>query len=121
MEGISQLIRTIKLVKKALNPSLELMGVLLTMFDKRNKLSFLVADDVRAFFGEQVFNTFIPRNVRISEAPSHGKPVLLYDTACAGSVAYMHLAAEILRKGDGPTSGTKVSAQTVSEGIQAAA
>lgn len=97
MEGVSQLLRTVKIVKKALNPTLELMGVLLTMFDKRNRLSSLVADDVRAHFGDSVFTTVIPRNVRVSEAPSHGKPVLLYDTTCNGSVAYMRLAAEILR------------------------
>lgn len=97
MEGISQLFRTIELVKRSLNPSLELMGVLLTMYDRRNNLSGLVEADVREHLGKKVFNTVIPRNVRVSEAPSHGKPVLLYDVNCPGSRAYMSLAAEILK------------------------
>jgi chromosome partitioning protein len=97
LEGLSQLFRTIELVKKSLNGKLKLMGVLLTMFDKRNKLSTLVEDDVRAYLGGKVFQTIIPRNVRVSEAPSHGKPVLVYDMHCPGSRAYISLAAEILK------------------------
>ena len=96
LEGLSHLVRTIDRVKKSLNPSLDLQGVVLTMFDKRNNLCDLVASDVRGYFGEKVYNTTIPRNVRISEAPSHGKPVLLYDWRCAGSQAYIHLASEVL-------------------------
>jgi chromosome partitioning protein len=96
MEGLSQLFQTIELVKKNLNPNLELRGILLTMFDSRNKLSTLVEQDVRRHLGSKVFTTVIPRNVRVSEAPSFGRPVLLYDVKCAGSKAYMRLAAEIM-------------------------
>lgn len=96
LEGITQLLRTIERVKKAFNPALEIEGVALTMFDKRNSLSDTVAADVRNFFGDKVFETVIPRNVRVSEAPSHGKPVLVYDLRCPGSQAYMHLAREVL-------------------------
>ncbi len=98
LEGLSQLVRTIERVKRAFNPTLEIQGIVLTMFDTRNKLSSLVAEDVRAYFGDKVYDTVIPRNVRISEAPSHGKPVLLYDYQCSGSRAYMHLAGEVLRR-----------------------
>ncbi len=98
LEGLSQLVRTIERVKRAFNPTLEIQGIVLTMFDTRNKLSSLVADDVRAYFGDKVYDTVIPRNVRISEAPSHGKPVLLYDYQCSGSRAYMHLVGEVLRR-----------------------
>jgi chromosome partitioning protein len=85
-------------VRRALNPSLEIQGVLLTMFDKRNNLSDSVASDVREHFGEKVFETVIPRNVRVSEAPSYGKPVLLYDLKCTGSQAYLKLASEIIQR-----------------------
>lgn len=98
LEGLSHLIRTIERVKRHLNPALEIQGVVLTMFDKRNNLSDLVAADVRDHFGTKVYETVIPRNVRISEAPSHGKPVLLYDFRCAGAQAYIHLAGEVLRR-----------------------
>ncbi len=98
LEGLSQLTRTIERVRRALNPRLELQGIVLTMFDSRNNLSALVADDVRSYFGEKVYRTVIPRNVRVSEAPSHGKPVLLYDIRCPGSQAYIHLAGEMLRR-----------------------
>jgi len=102
LEGLSQLVRTIERVQKVLNPRLELHGIVLTMYDSRNNLSALVADDVRQFFGEKVYRTMIPRNVRLSEAPSHGKPVLLYDMRCPGSQAYIHLAGEMLRRLEHP-------------------
>ncbi|HEX3501623.1 MAG TPA: ParA family protein [Stellaceae bacterium] len=98
LEGLSHLVRTVERVKRSLNPSLEIQGVVLTMFDKRNNLSDLVAADVRGHFGDKVYDTVIPRNVRISEAPSHGKPVLLYDFRSAGAQAYIHLASEVLRR-----------------------
>jgi len=98
LEGISGLVRTIDMVRRALNPTLELQGIVLTMFDRRNNLSELVAADARGFFGSKVYDTVIPRNIRISEAPSHGKPVLLYDFRSAGAQAYIHLAGELLRR-----------------------
>jgi chromosome partitioning protein len=98
LEGLSHLVRTIERVKRTLNPALDIHGVVLTMFDKRNNLSDMVAADVRGFFGDKVFDTVIPRNVKVSEAPSHGKPVLLYDMRCPGSQAYIHLAGEVLRR-----------------------
>jgi len=101
LEGLSQLMRTIERVQRALNPRLDLQGVLLTMYDQRNNLSDQVAADVRRHFGARVFDTMIPRNVRIAEAPSHGKPVLIYDHGCAGAQAYIRLAAEVLRRSTG--------------------
>ena len=98
LEGLSHLVRTIKRVKRALNPELEIQGIVLTMYDRRNNLCDQVAQDVRAHMGEAVYETIIPRNVRVSEAPSHGKPVLIYDMNCAGSRAYIRLAREILRR-----------------------
>jgi chromosome partitioning protein len=98
LEGLSQLMRTIERVQRALNPRLELQGVLLTMYDGRNNLSESVALDVRGHLGAKVFDTVIPRNVRVSEAPSFGKPVLIYDHRCAGAQAYINLAGEILRR-----------------------
>ena len=98
LEGLSHLIRTIERVKRHLNPKLEIQGIVLTMFDRRNNLCDMVARDVRAYMGEAVYETVIPRNVRVSEAPSHGKPVLLYDLRCAGSQAYIRLAREVLRR-----------------------
>lgn len=98
LEGIAQFVRTVQLVQQRLNPRLRLQGIVLTMFDRRNSLSNLVAADARSFFGAQVYDTVIPRNVRISEAPSHGKPVLLYDFRSAGAQAYVSLAAEVLRR-----------------------
>lgn len=98
LEGISGLVRTIEAVRRALNPRLELEGILLTMFDRRNNLSELVAADARSFFGAQVYDTVIPRNIRVSEAPSHGKPVLLYDFRSPGAQAYIQLAGELRRR-----------------------
>jgi chromosome partitioning protein len=98
LEGISLLMHTIDAVKRRLNPALRLEGIVLTMHDRRNNLSDLVAADARGFFGEQVFETVVPRNVRVSEAPSHGKPVLLYDFRSPGAQAYVRLAAELLRR-----------------------
>lgn len=98
LEGLSHLVRTIERVKRAFNPRLEIQGLVLTMFDKRNSLCDLVASDVRQHFGDKVYQTVIPRNVRVSEAPSYGKPVLLYDFKCAGSQAYIHLASEVIRR-----------------------
>ena len=98
LEGLSQLLRTIERVRRALNPGLEFMGVVLTMYDRRNSLSELVAADVRGHFGEKVYETMIPRNVRLSEAPSFGKPALLYDEHCAGAQAYLRLAREMLER-----------------------
>jgi len=98
LEGISHLVKTIERVRRAFNPGLEIQGIVLTMFDRRNNLSAMVASDVRDFFGDKVYETVIPRNVRVSEAPSHGRPVLIYDMRCAGSQAYLHLAGEVLRR-----------------------
>jgi chromosome partitioning protein len=98
LEGISHLLRTVERVRQTLNPTLEIQGIVLTMFDTRNRLSDMVASDVRAHFGDKVYDTVIPRNVRVSEAPSHGRPVLIYDINCAGSRAYLHLAGEVLRR-----------------------
>jgi len=98
LEGLTQLMRTIELVRSSLNPDLEIEGVVLTMHDRRNRLSDQVADDVRDYFGEKVFETVIPRNVRVSEAPSFGKPAIVYDYECAGSRAYLRMARELLRR-----------------------
>lgn len=98
LEGLSHLLRTINLVKKRLNPTLDIHGIVLTMYDRRNKLTEQVETDVRNYLGEAVYKTVIPRNVRLSEAPSHGKPAIIYDTNCQGSLAYLHLAREVLAK-----------------------
>jgi chromosome partitioning protein len=90
--------RTVDLVRGSLNPTLEIQGVVLTMYDKRNSLSDQVAQDVRSHFGDKVYETVIPRNVRVSEAPSFGKPVLIYDLKCAGSQAYLKLAKEVVAR-----------------------
>ena len=102
LEGLSQLMRTIELVRARLNPKLELEGILLTMYDRRNNLSDLVADDARSFFGGKVYTTVIPRNIRISEAPSHGKPVISYDHRSPGAQAYVKLATEFLQRHAAP-------------------
>ena len=101
LEGLSQLVKTVERVRDAFNRSLGIQGIVLTMYDGRNNLSALVADDVRSYFGKVVYNTQIPRNVRVSEAPSHGRPVLLYDFQCSGAQAYVHLAGEVLRREEG--------------------
>lgn len=98
LEGLSHLIRTIERVRKAFNPALDMQGIVLTMYDRRNNLSDMVARDVRQHLGAKVYETVIPRNVRVSEAPSHGKPVLVYDLASSGAQAYVHLASEMLKR-----------------------
>jgi chromosome partitioning protein len=105
LEGLSQLLRTIERVRVNLNPALEIQGVILTMFDKRNNLSDEVASDVRAHLGDKVYQTVIPRNVRISEAPSHGLPALVYDLRCPGSQAYIKLAGELIQRERARLSG----------------
>jgi chromosome partitioning protein len=98
LEGLSQLLSTVEQVRKSLNPRLTIHGVVLTMFDARNSLALQVVADVREFMGDKVYDTVIPRNVRVSEAPSHGKPVLLYDLKCLGSQAYLKLASEVIQR-----------------------
>ncbi|MSO96974.1 MAG: ParA family protein [Rhodospirillaceae bacterium] len=98
LEGISHLVRTIERIRKGYNPTLEIQGIVLTMVDKRNNLSEMVENDVRSYFGDKVYTTVIPRNVRISEAPSHGKPILLYDFQSKGAQAYLNLAGEVLKR-----------------------
>ncbi len=98
LEGLTQLMKTVELVRSNLNPRLEIQGIVLTMFDSRNNLCSQVADDVRAHLGDKVYKTVIPRNVRVSEAPSYGKPAIVYDFKCAGSRAYLKLAGEMIRR-----------------------
>ena len=98
LEGLSQLLKTVEQVRATLNPTLSIHGIVLTMYDARNNLSGQVVADVRGFMGEKVYQTIIPRNVRVSEAPSYGKPVLVYDLKCVGSEAYLRLATEIIQR-----------------------
>ena len=98
LEGLTQLMRTIDMVRQSLNPALEIQGLVLTMYDRRNALSGQVANDVRSHFGDKVYDAVIPRNVRVSEAPSFGKPALIYDLKCAGSQAYLRLAREVVAR-----------------------
>lgn len=98
LEGLSHLLKTIELVRGALNPEISIQGIVLTMYDRRNKFTEQIEKDVRSYFGETVYETIIPRNVRMSEAPSHGKPALIYDMHCAGSRAYIKLAGELLKR-----------------------
>ncbi|MFZ3357989.1 MAG: ParA family protein [Xanthobacteraceae bacterium] len=98
LEGLSQLLKTVESVREQLNPNLTIHGIVLTMFDARNNLSGQVVADVREFMGTKVYDTIIPRNVRVSEAPSYGKPVLVYDLKCSGSEAYLRLATEIIQR-----------------------
>jgi chromosome partitioning protein len=99
LEGLSHLLSAIRLVQQGLNPTLQIEGVLLTMFDNRLNLSQQVLEETRRFFAERVYRTVIPRNVRLSEAPSFGKPVVVYDPTCAGSTSYMNLAKEVIDRG----------------------
>ena len=98
LEGLSQLMKTLELVKLNFNNKLTLQGIVLTMYDKRNKISEMVANDVKSHFKNKVYKSIIPRNVKISEAPSHGVPILIYDISCAGAQAYASLAAEIIEQ-----------------------
>lgn len=98
LEGLSQLLETVGQVRDTLNPTLDIQGIVMTMFDARNNLALQVVDDVRAHLGEKVYRTLIPRNVRVSEAPSYGKPAILYDLKCAGSQAYLQLASEVIQR-----------------------
>jgi chromosome partitioning protein len=98
LEGLSQLLETVDQVRRTVNPSLDIQGIVLTMFDARNNLAQQVVNDVRTHLGEKVYHTLIPRNVRVSEAPSYGKPAILYDLKCAGSQAYLQLASEVIQR-----------------------
>ena len=98
LEGLAQLLKTIEKVRENMNPTLHLEGIILTMFDSRNRLSEDVVNDAREHLGEKVFNTIIPRNVRLSEAPSHALPAIIYDQTCAGSLAYINLAKELINR-----------------------
>ena len=115
LEGLSQLLKTVELVKQNLNSTLEIEGVVVTMYDRRNNLCDMVAADVRRHFGDKVFDTVIPRNVRLSEAPSHGKPALLYDLRCSGSQAYIQLAGELLRRHQPPGAPHEAPGEAASE------
>ena len=99
LEGLAQLLKTLRAVKRSLNPTLRLAGILLTMYDMRNNISQQVADEIREHFKENVFDTVVPRNVRLSEAPSHGKPIILYDMSCKGAKSYVDLAKELIERG----------------------
>jgi chromosome partitioning protein len=98
LEGLSQLLETVDQVRRTVNPELDIQGIVLTMFDSRNNLAQQVVSDVREHLGDKVYHTLIPRNVRVSEAPSHGKPAILYDLKCAGSQAYLQLASEVIQR-----------------------
>jgi chromosome partitioning protein len=98
LEGLSQLLETVDQVRRSVNPGLDIQGIVLTMFDARNNLAQQVVNDVRTHLGEKVYHTLIPRNVRVSEAPSYGKPAILYDLKCAGSQAYLQLASEVIQR-----------------------
>lgn len=109
LEGLSHLVKTIERVKKHYNPNLGIHGVVLTMYDQRNNLSGMVASDVRKFFGDKVYKTVIPRNVRVSEAPSYGLPAIVYDMRCPGAQAYIHLASEVLKRERDMLRGSRVA------------
>ena len=98
LEGLSQLLETVNQVRQTVNPALDIQGIVLTMFDARNNLAQQVVSDVRSYLGDKVYHTLIPRNVRVSEAPSYGKPAILYDLKCAGSQAYLQLASEVIQR-----------------------
>ena len=120
LEGLTQLLRTVESVRSALNPDLVIHGIVLTMHDARNNLSNQVVEDVRANSKEKVYDTIIPRNVRVSEAPSYGKPVLVYDLKCAGSEAYLRLATEIIQREKELIARSALGAQTIKEPSQGA-
>jgi chromosome partitioning protein len=107
LEGLRSLLETIELIRERLNPDLAIEGLLLTMFDPRNKLCHQVADEIRQFFPEQVFDSIIPRNVRLSESPSHGLPVILYDPSCRGAQSYVELAKEITKSDKSTRSASR--------------
>lgn len=98
LEGLSQLLETVGQVRSTLNPNLDIQGIVMTMYDSRNNLAQQVVDDVRSYLGDKVYRTLIPRNVRVSEAPSYGKPAILYDLRCSGSQAYLKLASEVIQR-----------------------
>lgn len=119
MEGMSQLLRTIQLIQKRINPELELEGIVLTMYDRRNNLSKDVELEIKKHFPDKVFETVIPRNVKLSEAPSYGKPILLYDVTCPGAKAYMLLANEVLtayNKGNNLKKSSNITTDDISKG-----
>ena len=118
LEGLSHLVKTIERVKQHFNAKLDIHGVLLTMFDPRNRLSGAVADDVREFFGEKVYNTVIPRNVKLSEAPSYGLPAIVYDMKCPGAQAYIRLAGEIIRREKKLMDAAKIEASDSQDNTQ---
>lgn len=110
LEGLAHLTKTIERVRSSFNPNLQIHGVVLTMFDKRNRLSTMVSNDVRSYFGDKVYKTVIPRNVRVSEAPSYGLPAIVYDMRCAGSQAYIQLAKEVIKREKSLMSAQEVAA-----------
>lgn len=110
LEGLSHLLKTIKIVQSSYNKDLKIEGVVLTMYDRRNKLTENIEQDVRGYLGSMVYNTIIPRNVRVSEAPSHGKPTIIYDMHCAGSQAYIALAKEMMKRNRKQKQQTKMAA-----------
>ena len=110
LEGLAHLSKTIERVKNTFNPNLDIHGVVLTMYDTRNRLSGMVADDVRSYFGAKVYDTVIPRNVRVSEAPSYGLPAIVYDMRCTGSQAYIQLAKEVIKREKSILNSQKVAA-----------
>lgn len=118
MEGLSQLLKTISLIKKKLNPELGKEGILLTMYDRRNNLSHQVEQEIRGHFGAEVFDVAVPRNVKLSEAPSHGKPVILYDINSAGATAYMQVARELIRRHSGVKSPAHLNKQKVERSMR---
>ncbi len=119
MEGLSQLLKTIHLIKKRLNPKIEREGILLTMYDRRNNLSHQVEEEIRDHFKDEVFSTVIPRNVKLSEAPSHGKPVILYDIASSGASAYMNIARQLIRQHGAKGQSLKhLTKKSISESVR---
>jgi chromosome partitioning protein len=116
LEGVSELIETIRQIRKARNPALEIEGVLLTMYDERTNLSNQVEADLRGFFGDQLFSTIVPRNIRLGEAPSHGRPIILYDIKSKGAESYIRLAKEIIHDNAAKSTGTRAERPTGNTG-----